>query len=163
MKWWNTSIFFVVLNFSGISKCDTNITPLIETKKPCDKFATDAQHQTNKRINATTTTTSTPEANILPSYDYQNDDYVVEDNELRQNDQPDRHLRLPYSYGSIRKQPPQYEKHKFHQHREDPNVEYTKEVNIKQGRLKGMVRRMHAQSGLRNVDQYLGKWIVKFN
>lgn len=156
---WDTCIIFVVLCF-GISKCGTNIAPLTETKKPCDRSATDAQHQTNK-LNA-------PEAigsiEILSSPDYQNDDYVMEDNdELRQNDQPDRHLRLPYSYGSVRKQPPQFEKHKFHQHREDQNVEYTKEVNIKQGRLKGMVRRMHAQSGLRNVDQYLGKWIVKFN
>lgn len=151
----DTSILFVILCF-GISECGTNITPLTETKKPCDKFATDAQHQTNK-LNATT-----PEASdsieISPVDDYQNDDYVVEDTELRQNDQPDRHLRLPYSYGSIRKQPPQFDKHKLHQHREDHGVEYTKEVSIKQGRLKGMVRRMHAQSGLRNVDQYLGRW-----
>lgn len=155
---WDTRIFFAVICF-GISECaGTDITSLTETKKPSyDKFATDAPHQTNK-LNATTTP---PEANFSISslHDYQNDDYVVEDSELRQNDQPDRHLRFPYSYGSIRKQPPQYEKHHtHHQHREDQNVEYTKEVNIKQGRLKGMVRRMHAQSGLRNVDQYLGKW-----
>lgn len=151
---WDTIIFVAIFCF-GISECGTNITPSTETKKPCDKFATDVQHQTNQ-LNATA-----PEAigniEILCDDDYQSDDYVVEDNELRQNDQPDRHLRLPYSYGSIRKQPPQYEKHKLHQHREDHNVEYTKEVIIKQGRLKGMVRRMHAQSGLRNVDQYLGK------
>ncbi|KAJ6636653.1 Neuroligin-4, X-linked [Pseudolycoriella hygida] len=152
---WDAIIFFAILCF-GVNECDTNITPLTETKKPCDKFATDARHQTNKQ------NVTTPEANdntaILCDEDYQSDDYVVEDNELRQNDEPDRHLRFPYSYGSIRKQPPQYEKHRqqHHHHREDEGVEYTKEVMIKQGRLKGMVRRMHAQSGLRNVDQYLG-------
>lgn len=156
---WDTSIIFVIFCFV-VSEFGTNITPLTETKKPCDKFATDAQHQTNE-INATS-----PEANgnikSLCDDDYQNDDYVVEDNESRQNDQPDRHLRFPYSYGSVRKQPPQFDKHKVHQHREDQNVEYTKEVIIKQGRLKGMVRRMHSQSGLRNVDQYLGGYIFIF-
>lgn len=154
---WDTSIVFVILCFV-ISEFGTNITPLTETKKPCDKFATDAQHQKNE-LNATP-----PEVigntEILCDDDYPNDDYVVEDIELRQNDQPDRHFRLPYSYGSIRKQPPQFEKHRTQQHRENQNVEYTKEVVIKQGRLKGMVRRMHAQSGLRNVDQYLGSYII---
>uniref|UniRef100_A0A1Q3G489 Putative esterase and lipase n=1 Tax=Culex tarsalis TaxID=7177 RepID=A0A1Q3G489_CULTA len=33
---------------------------------------------------------------------------------------------------------------------------YTREVAVKQGRLKGIVRVMHPQSGLKNVDQYLG-------
>lgn len=34
--------------------------------------------------------------------------------------------------------------------------EETREVSVKQGRLKGLVRIMHPQSGLRNVDQFLG-------
>lgn len=33
---------------------------------------------------------------------------------------------------------------------------HTKEVAVKQGRLKGLVRLMHIQSGLQNVDQFLG-------
>ncbi|XP_055848841.1 uncharacterized protein LOC129913899 [Episyrphus balteatus] len=33
---------------------------------------------------------------------------------------------------------------------------YTKEIILKQGRLKGIVRSMHPQTGLRDVDQYLG-------
>ncbi|XP_055904543.1 uncharacterized protein LOC129940280 [Eupeodes corollae] len=33
---------------------------------------------------------------------------------------------------------------------------YTKEIMLKQGRLKGIVRSMHPQTGLRDVDQYLG-------
>ncbi|XP_055539107.1 uncharacterized protein LOC129726440 [Wyeomyia smithii] len=33
---------------------------------------------------------------------------------------------------------------------------YTREVAVKQGRIKGVVRVMHPQSGLKNVDQYLG-------
>lgn len=32
----------------------------------------------------------------------------------------------------------------------------TREVALKQGRLKGLVRAMHPMSGLRNVDQFLG-------
>lgn len=161
MKWDARFIFFFIfvttLCFSA-NECRTNITPLTDTKKPCDKSATDAheKHQTNK-LDA-----MTPETmynNKILCDNQPNDyDYIVEDNQLLQNDQPDRHLRLPYSYGSVRKQPPQYEKNRNHQHRDDQNVEYTKEVVIKQGRLKGLVRRMHAQSGLRNVDQFLGEY-----
>ncbi|EAT45587.1 AAEL003129-PA [Aedes aegypti] len=33
---------------------------------------------------------------------------------------------------------------------------YTREVAVKQGRIKGIVRVMHPQSGLKSVDQYLG-------
>lgn len=33
---------------------------------------------------------------------------------------------------------------------------YTKEISIKQGRIKGIVRNFHAQTGLKEVDQYLG-------
>lgn len=101
-----------------------------------------------------------------------------------QNDQPEKNARQPHYYGNIRRQPPsaaanlpqhyqqQQQSSQHHQHqqphphqqpsshhqqnREEFNIEYTKEVIIKQGRLKGMVRRMHAQSGLKNVDQYLG-------
>lgn len=101
-----------------------------------------------------------------------------------QNDQPEKNSRQLHYYGNIRRQPPsaaanlpqhyqqQQQSSQHHQHqqphphqqpsshhqqnREEFNIEYTKEVIIKQGRLKGMVRRMHAQSGLKNVDQYLG-------
>lgn len=33
---------------------------------------------------------------------------------------------------------------------------YTKEISIKQGRIKGIVRNFQAQTGLKEVDQYLG-------
>lgn len=32
----------------------------------------------------------------------------------------------------------------------------TREVTVKQGRIKGLVRLMHPQSGIKNVDQFLG-------
>lgn len=38
----------------------------------------------------------------------------------------------------------------------DFNVEFTPEILIKQGRLRGTVRSMHSQSGLRSVHQFLG-------
>lgn len=157
MKWDARFIFYVALCFGVVNECRTNTAPLNETKKLCDKFATDAKQHQTKKIGA-----STPETNgnaeMLRDENYQNDDYdyVVEDNKLIQNDQPSD-VRFPYSYGSTRKQPQQqFENQKNAQHRDDPNIEYTKEVGIKQGRLKGLVRRMHVKSGLRNVDQYLG-------
>lgn len=102
--------------------------------------------------------------------DDDNNSYVIEDVDSVPNDQPDRssNIRLPYSYGSIRRQPPpliqhpqqmQPQHHQPHQtsnQRHDINIEYTKEIQIKQGRLKGLVRSMHLQSGLNNVNQYLG-------
>ncbi|XP_017493162.1 PREDICTED: myosin-G heavy chain-like, partial [Rhagoletis zephyria] len=35
-------------------------------------------------------------------------------------------------------------------------LQYTKEINIKQGRLMGITRNFHSSTGLRDVDQYLG-------
>lgn len=79
-----------------------------------------------------------------------------------QSDQP----RQQQYYGNLRRQPPTpHQSRTFqpaagaesaHPNRDEFNVEYTKETVLKQGRLKGMVRLMHPQSGLRNVDQYLG-------
>lgn len=42
-----------------------------------------------------------------------------------------------------------------------PNIKrekllYTKEISIKQGRIKGIIRNFHPQTGLKDVDQYLG-------
>lgn len=42
-----------------------------------------------------------------------------------------------------------------------PNIKkekllYTKEITIKQGRIKGIVRNFHPQTGLKDVHQYLG-------
>uniref|UniRef100_A0A8D8F6G1 Neuroligin-4, X-linked n=2 Tax=Culex pipiens TaxID=7175 RepID=A0A8D8F6G1_CULPI len=59
-----------------------------------------------------------------------------------------------YGVPSYRKQPaPRSQSPSF-----DPRdgTPYTREVAVKQGRLKGIVRVMHPQSGLKNVDQYLG-------
>lgn len=77
------------------------------------------------------------------------DGYVVEDMSLIQNDQP-------FAYASGRKSfAPERIEHKPRVHM-PPNLLFTKEVVVKQGRLKGFVRVMHAQTGLKNVDQYLG-------
>ncbi|XP_058821517.1 neuroligin-1 [Topomyia yanbarensis] len=59
-------------------------------------------------------------------------------------------------YGS-----PIYRKHQT-QRSQSPSYDprdgtpYTREVAVKQGRIKGIVRVMHPQSGLKSVDQYLG-------
>lgn len=77
------------------------------------------------------------------------DGYVVEDMSLIQNDQP-------FAYGGLRKSfAPERIEHKTKVHM-PPNLLFTKEVVVKQGHLKGFVRVMHAQTGLKNVDQYLG-------
>lgn len=78
-----------------------------------------------------------------------------------QNDQPHQQQQQQHFYGNLRQQPPQRNHHHPQQQQQHApnhefNVEYTKETLIKQGRLKGMVRVMHSQSGLHNVDQYLG-------
>lgn len=79
-----------------------------------------------------------------------------------QSDQPNQQQNI---YGNLRRQPPYQNHHHPPQqqsinlhppNRDEFNVEHTKETLIKQGRLKGMVRVMHSQSGLHNVDQYLG-------
>lgn len=64
-----------------------------------------------------------------------------------QQDKPFNDLRTPFTYSNYRKQKNPYE--------QDSTL-YTREVLIKQGRLKGIVRVMHPQSGLKNVEQYLG-------
>lgn len=89
--------------------------------------------------------------------DYQADgeeNYVFEDKGLLQNDQPERQT---YTYGSMKRQPSMGQQpDRREPHFRQSNVHYTKEIVIKQGPLKGIVRTMHAQSGLNNVDQYLG-------
>lgn len=49
--------------------------------------------------------------------------------------------------------PPQYHNH---HHQQQQDVEHTREITIKQGRVKGIVRAMYRDSGLRDVDQFLG-------
>lgn len=90
------------------------------------------------------------------------DGYVWEDMSLVQNDGPqDKYLRTPhsYGYGHIQRQLPaatERQEHKRKMGNAPPDLIYTKEIVTKQGRLKGFVRIMHPQTGLRNVDQYLG-------
>lgn len=99
--------------------------------------------------------------NDRPTNDYQADDddanYVFEDMDLLQNDQA---AGRSYTYGNMKKQQQMHERRDPHHnnspHRGDDSVLYTKEVHIRQGPLKGIVRAMHAQSGLKSVDQYLG-------
>lgn len=101
----------------------------------------------------------------IKSFDYQDDkddtQYVPENTNQAQNDQP---YRRSYSYGGVRKQAAsddRREQQSQHQqfvmstlHRDD--IQYTNEMHIRQGAIKGIVRSMHAQSGLKSVDQYLG-------
>lgn len=62
----------------------------------------------------------------------------------------------PHYFGNVRRVPasPPLPMHAPTSH--DPQVEYTREIIIKQGRLRGMVRSMHSQSGLRDVNLFLG-------
>lgn len=115
------------------------------------------------------------DASIYKSQEDQNDMDAV------QNDQPtgQRYQRNPVqAFGNVKRQPPSIaERREMRTHHlnylhqpqqthnqqtgprfpnDDPDLIYTKDVVIKQGRIRGFVRIMHPQSGLRNVDQYLG-------
>lgn len=86
------------------------------------------------------------------------DGYVMEDMNLVQQDQPS-FLRQPAHYGQMQKDfSPQdiFETKKRGVNSQQQNWQLTKEVLIKQGRLKGVVRPMYPYTGLRNVRQYLG-------
>lgn len=95
----------------------------------------------------------TKSASDTENYD---DGFVVEDMNLVQQDQP-LYMRQPLFYGQMQKEPSAQEK--FEQKRRLGNgqsLQFTKELVIKQGRLKGFVRSMHPQTGLKSVRQYLG-------
>lgn len=84
---------------------------------------------------------------IFPPMSNDGPQYGASSKILQQNQQQ-------YGVPSYRKQPaPRSQSPSF-----DPRdgTPYTREVAVKQGRLKGIVRVMHPQSGLKNVDQYLG-------
>lgn len=172
---WNLTYSLLFLYIIGLSKLYVNIANAMDvTKKLCDELKADAtvttspvvipslRHQSDGNTNnVQSTTTTLPTANDCTSRvdNLRNvDDNVIEDTIVdMQNDQPDRHFRTPYSYGSVRRQPlPPPPAMQQHMRREELNIVLTKEVLIKQGLLKGMVRVMHDQSGLKNVDQYLG-------
>lgn len=99
--------------------------------------------------------------NDNPTDEYQADDeanYVFEDMDLLQMQNDQASIRS-YTYGNIRKPLSDTRRTDFHHnsqpHRDD-NLLYTEEIHTRQGPLKGIVRTMHAQSGLNSVDQYLG-------
>lgn len=155
---------------------------LVETKKRCDEFTTDGTpHPQRSPIllgNANDEKKNVMEQaddgddvmrTILCDDDNQNEANMQNDQPGEKNSaRPQQQLQQQqqqYYQGNVRRQPLQQPPTSIHQNsyqhpqspnREEFNVEYTKEVIIKQGRLKGMVRRMHTQSGLKNVDQYLG-------
>lgn len=92
--------------------------------------------------------------------DYYDDEFVMEDMSLVQQDQPrEQPSFIRQLYREMQKESPSSER--FEQKRRTgnaqiPNIQFTREVQIKQGRLKGLVRSMHPQTGLKNVRQYLG-------
>lgn len=86
------------------------------------------------------------------------DGYVYEDMSLIQNDQPEYHQQQQQQQRFHHQRPqPSFVRteHKTKLHI-PPDIALTKEVLVKQGKLRGVVRTMHAQNGLRDVDQYIG-------
>lgn len=79
-----------------------------------------------------------------------------------QNDQPAAYRsaaanNVQQYYGNIRRQPLQPPSNQYQpKHGDDYAGEYTREITIKQGRLRGIVRPMAVLSGLRTVRQFLG-------
>lgn len=85
---------------------------------------------------------------------HNDDGYVLEDMNLVQQDQPysPYHRHHPFQMQKDYSTQDSFEPKK----RPQQNWQLTKEVQIKQGYLKGVVRPMHPHTGLRNVNQYLG-------
>lgn len=87
--------------------------------------------------------------------EHYDDGYVMEDMNLVQQDQPysPYHRHHPYQMQK------DYSTQEFFEPKKrmpQQNWQLTKEVQIKQGHLKGVIRPMHPHTGLRNVNQYLG-------
>lgn len=74
---------------------------------------------------------------------YDDDEFVdVDDDETDYN--ADYHQNIPQTLSNFNKQ------------HYTMKIQETHEIRIKSGRIKGLVRTMHPQSGLTNVDQFLG-------
>lgn len=122
-----------------------------------------------KNVNNLKVTDSANEAKVNP-YDvrktrdtphnaYYDDEFVMEDMSLVQQDQPSFMRPFDRLYGQMQREsaaPEKFEPKRRPGNAQLPNVQFTREVQIKQGRLKGLVRAMHPQTGLKNVRQYLG-------
>lgn len=74
-------------------------------------------------------------------------EYVPRDDRRNANN-----YEIPFTFTNYRKQQQQQQQQR---HYED-DIKYTQDISVKQGKLRGFVREMHPQSGLKNVDQYLG-------
>lgn len=84
-----------------------------------------------------------PEPNDDDTTVYDDDEYIdVDTDETEYN--ADYHQNIPQTFSNYNKQ------------HYTMKIQETHEIRIKQGRIKGFVRQMHPQSGLRNVDQFLG-------
>lgn len=88
---------------------------------------------------------------------YYDDGYVMEDMSLVQNDQP-AYMRksMQQNVGQKMQMESPDSEPKRRIGSMPGNLQFTKEILIKQGRLRGYVRQMHPQTGLKNVRQYLG-------
>lgn len=86
--------------------------------------------------------------------EHNDDGYVLEDMNLVQQDQPysPYHRHHPFQMQKDYSTQDLFEPKK----RPQQHWQLTKEVQIKQGYLKGVIRPMHPHTGLRNVNQYLG-------
>lgn len=115
-------------------------------------------NEVNPNANANANSNKIRKTRITSDNENYDDGYVMEDMNQVQQDQP-LYMRQPFFYGQMQKEPSAQEK--FEQKRridkaQSPNLQLTKELLIKQGRLKGFVRTMHPQTGLKSVRQYLG-------
>lgn len=136
-------IFSCSLNANGVSL--KNFTTL--------DLANEVNENPSELLKAPSELRTPRDASDNENYD---DGYVVEDMNLVQNDQPS-YMRQPHHYGRMQKDAQEkYEQKKRFESSQSPNLQLTKEVLIKQGPLKGLLRSMHPQTGLRNVRQYLG-------
>lgn len=141
----------IVDTVMALSKASTTTTP--------KEAATTASKDANE-VNENSSDVLLKRANDLPKARRRsaNDDYVMEDMNLMQQDQPfsPYHRHHPFQMQKDFSAQELYEPKKRLGSLPQQNWQLTDAVQIKQGHLKGVIRPMHPHTGLRNVNQYLG-------
>lgn len=93
--------------------------------------------------------------NTINSSNESNEEFILKSIEVAQSDQP-AFLRTSFGHKQIEPTSPEKFEGKKQGDNLPSNLQFTKEILIKQGRIKGYIRSMHSQTGLKNVRQYLG-------
>lgn len=154
-------IFSCSFHANGKHLKSTVVTEMVSSTATTASAAAAATATTSNEVNRNSSDVRLKRANELPKIrrrandnEYYDDGYVMEDMNLMQQDQP----YSPYHRHHPFQMQKDYSAQELFEPKRRPqqNWQLTKEVLLKQGHLKGVIRPMHPHTGLRNVNQYLG-------